>query len=104
MLNLIFSKFIMAIVILVFIYGHNLYAGYNDIDLLINKAKKNNPTILSTKSNYTSILHKVRQAGALPDPQITAGIFGERIQTKTGYLKGASRNSNFSGGLNYSIN
>jgi outer membrane protein TolC len=38
-------------------------------------ATKNNPTVLQRNAEYEAALQKVPQAGSLPDPELTAGIF-----------------------------
>jgi outer membrane protein TolC len=38
-------------------------------------AAKNNPTVLQRYNEYQASLQKIRQAGSLPDPELSAGVF-----------------------------
>lgn len=59
------------------LYGFNV-AWSQEKDSLpyyLEKAVKNNPTILQKYAEYEAALQKVPQVGSLPDPELSAGIF-----------------------------
>lgn len=47
-------------------------------------ATKNNPTVLQRYAEYEAALQKVPQAGSLPDPELTAGIFLSPMELMSG--------------------
>lgn len=47
-------------------------------------AIKNNPTVLQRYAEYEAALQKVPQAGSLPDPELTAGIFLSPMEVLSG--------------------
>lgn len=48
-------------------------------------AARNNPTVLQRFSEYKAALQKVPQAGSLPDPELTAGVFISPMELNMGY-------------------
>lgn len=73
------TKHKIAIICLISIYI-NLYQpvsllSQDSLMHYLEIASKNNPLILQRYAEYEAALQKVPQAGSLPDPQLTAGIF-----------------------------
>ncbi len=62
------------------------YAAYGDERLraLIEEALQNNPRVLESFADYQAARHRIPQAGALPDPVISATQFARSIETRVG--------------------
>ncbi|MFH1320478.1 MAG: TolC family protein [Bacteroidota bacterium] len=56
----------------------------NVLDEYLKTAAENNPHLKSLFSQYMAALEKVPQVGALPDPQLTFGIFIQPVETRLG--------------------
>ncbi len=50
-------------------------------------AAKNNPMVLQRFHEYEAALQKVPQAGALPDPQLSVGVFLKPMELMAGYQR-----------------
>lgn len=64
--------------------------SYNDsvLNHYIELAVANNPALSAVRAKYEVANQKAKQAGALPDPDITVGISGQSLQTKLGPILG----------------
>ncbi|HEX2935456.1 MAG TPA: TolC family protein [Bacteroidales bacterium] len=77
-----------AVICLISIYI-NLYQpisilSQDSLTLYLEIAIKNNPTVLQRYAEYEAALQKVPQAGSLPDPELTAGIFLSPMEVLSG--------------------
>jgi len=52
--------------------------------LYLEIAAKNNPTVLQRFSEYQASLQKIPQAGSLPDPELSAGVFLSPMELVSG--------------------
>ncbi len=50
-------------------------------------AAKNNPTVLQRFHEYEAALQKIPQVGALPDPQLSVGVFLKPMELMAGYQR-----------------
>ena len=75
------KKVIIFIIILVF-----SLSSYSQDSLLyyLEIAAKNNPTVLQRYAEYEAALQKVPQAGSLPDPEISLGVFLRPMELASG--------------------
>jgi len=81
------------IILFLFLYfSDNACAEEDYTDSVLNHyielAVSNNPTISATRAKYEVAKQKAKQAGALPDPDISLGLSGQSIQTKLGPILG----------------
>ena len=68
-MNKKYFVYIIGLLVCVSAYSQDSLMNYLEI------AAKNNPTVLQKLNEYEAALQKVPQAGSLPDPQLSAGIF-----------------------------
>ncbi len=68
------QKFVMAFLLIVF--GNISYGQQSDsLNYYLETAAKNNPNVLQKFTAYRAALQKIPQAGGLPDPSLSLGIF-----------------------------
>ncbi len=62
-------------------------AGKSQDSLLfyLSEAAKNNPTVLQKYTEYQAALQKIPQAGSLPDPELSMGVFLSPMEILSGY-------------------
>ena len=53
----------------------SIYSQSDSLNLYLEMAAKNNPTVLQRYNEYQASLQKVPQVGSLPDPQLEVGVF-----------------------------
>jgi outer membrane protein TolC len=63
----------------------SLFSQTDSLKSYLEIAAKNNPTVLQKFSEYKASLQKIPQAGALPDPNLTAGVLVQRMMLVMGY-------------------
>ena len=54
------------------------------LNVIVAEAKEHNPQILSAKKDYFASEEIYNQAVSLEDPRLTAGYFGENVETRVG--------------------
>jgi outer membrane protein TolC len=72
------KSFKLLIFISIYFYLFQSISAYSQQDSLykyLETAAKNNPTVLQKFAEYQAALQKIPQAGSLPDPEISAGVF-----------------------------
>ena len=71
-----YSKVICLIFVLLFYPFISVYPQYPDsLNHYLETAIKNNPVVLQKYAEYQAALERIPQAAALPDPELSAGIF-----------------------------
>ncbi len=65
-----------TLLILVFLaFSLTAYTQIDSLQFYLETAAKNNPTLLQKFDEYKAALQKIPQAGSLPDPDISLGVF-----------------------------
>jgi outer membrane protein TolC len=60
------------------------YSQVDSLESYLELAAKNNPTVLQRFYEYQAALQKIPQAGSLPDPELTIGVFLKPMELVSG--------------------
>ena len=79
----IIKKVLLAFIFPV-LFTNNIFCQTDSLYTYLSIAAKNNPTVLQRFSEYQAALQRVPQAGSLPDPQLTIGVFTSSMELVMG--------------------
>lgn len=82
-------KKLILIILIIFVAGvfSRPFAQENALEKYIRIAVENNPELRASYKNFEQALERVDQSKALPDPQLSAGIFVSPVETRVGPQK-----------------
>jgi len=63
------------LIIIILILAIPKLSGGQDLNDYLIQAAENNPGLQASYHEYLAVLEKIPQAGGLPDPELSAGIF-----------------------------
>jgi len=85
-MNRIYRKgiFIKTGIALILVYAGRLGFAQDSLDHYLSVAARSSPAIIQKYNEYEAALQKIPQAGALSDPEFTAGVFLKPMELVTG--------------------
>ena len=80
-----FKKFLLISIYFNLLLSVSIFSQSDSLKSYLEISASNNPTVLQKFSEYKASLQKIPQAGALPDPNLTAGVLVQRMMVVMGY-------------------
>jgi outer membrane protein TolC len=74
-ISMYFNAFLLVLAFIFLSTGAVYSQGSDSLFYYLELSAKNNPSVLQKFSEYNAAVQKIAQAGALPDPELNAGIF-----------------------------